>query len=518
MIWFTNLWMLDKKSHSKAKKSFSINYADGKFANFLDIPFLRIEDFRNDKILKEISKDDKKNSQIEYSRFDSGIIKSSNPANPVDFSNCKILPLEQFFTSKTSDLKNFDKHNYIFDCHNYLVLPGGIDAHVHFDTPGYTYREDFSSGSAAALAGGITTVIDMPCTSIPEVTNRKNLKDKLAAVEPMARCDYAFYGGICGKTVDSITFESDIEDLVLAGVKGFKGYTISGMDSFPRLTNAQLFRAAKVIKEFKKPILLHSEDSEIIYGLTEYNKDIIPEYKKYTLSRPAIAELISVMNAAAIASQTSASFHIVHLSSAAAAKFLGEMKDKVDITFETAPHYLEFTEKDFEKFGSLLKTAPPVKSDSDREILIESVLNKNCLFIASDHAGCTYQEKHTGSFLKDYSGIPGVQTLLLYSVSKFYDKLNLEDLYKLIAENQAKRYGLYPKKGCIEEDSDADFVFIDLNKKQLFKNENLLCKSKETIFDNYLFNYSLVGTVLRAMPAYFQDTAVLLKPGSGKYI
>ncbi|MFN3410534.1 MAG: amidohydrolase family protein [Exilispira sp.] len=452
--------------------------------------------------------------------------------------NFELVKIERLFESNNEEILKCEKlsnEHLVFNCNGMLILPGAIDPHVHFDTPGYDFREDFSSASAAAIAGGVTTIIDMPCTSIPPVTNRKNFNEKLSIISNMSYCDFAFFGGICGKTIEEKNFENNITDLISCGVKGFKSYLISGMESFPRITNYQLYKAARTCYEVKKPLLLHAEDYEFIDG---YIKEFIKQFKKkisdnqqnysylshdmqiklYCESRSDLAELIAVGNAAAVAEKTGATIHIVHLSSKKAVDFIKSAKRRCDITFETAPHYLQWTEENFEEYGSIIKTAPPVKKLKDKIALRKSLYNGQCLFIASDHAACKLEEKNTGSFLEDYGGINGVQTIYQYIISEFLDKIPIERLIQLTSENAAKFYGIYPVKGAILKGSDADFVLIEKDKRFRFNNNMLYSKMKISPFNNFLFNHKIYATFLRGKPAYFSEKGILINKGEGKYI
>jgi len=469
-----------------------------------------------------------------------------NEFNVIDEFN--LIDIEEFFKADFEKQKKFNKSNAVFDCKGMLILPGAIDPHVHFDTPGYDFREDFSTASSSAIAGGVTTIIDMPCTSIPEVTTRKNFNEKLSYVSNMSYCDFAFYGGICGKSIENKDFENNISDLVSCNVKGFKAYLISGMESFPRLTNYQLLKAANICQKVNKPLLLHAEDFETIDGYlkdkarenikideaTPYDdkknlnhkinqnyqtdKKLDKEIDLYCQSRSDIAELIAVQNAAAICEKAKNKVHIVHLSSAKAVRFIEYVKNFCNITFETAPHYLEWTNKDFYRFGSLIKTAPAVKSEKDKIALRKSIENGQCLFVASDHAACQISEKNTGSFLNDYSGIAGVQTIYQYIISEFLDRIPIDRLIEITSENAAKYYGLYPKKGTILEGSDADFVLVKKDKSFIFKNSMLFSKMKLSPFNEFKFNHQIYAVSLRGKPAFLFGEGLKINKGEGRYI
>ncbi len=444
-----------------------------------------------------------------------------------EIQDLKLLPILKFFSAQKDLLYEYNDKNYFFDCEGMIMLPGGIDPHVHFDTPGYDFREDFSTASASAIAGGITTIIDMPCTSIPPVTTRKNFYEKLNVVEKLSYSDYGFFGGISGKTIDEEDFEENIYDLVDCNVKGFKAYLISGMDSFPRLTNYQLYKAANICKKFDKPLLIHAEDFEFIDGYYKENikylqqdkkKDWQKEIEFYINSRSTLAELLAIQTACEIAKKTGVRLHIVHLSSGESVEFIEKERKNCNITFETAPHYLEFTEDDFIRFGSLLKTAPAVKKQQDKNSLRESIKNGSCSFVASDHAACNIEEKRSGSFLKDYSGIAGVQTIYQYILSEFYDTLSEERIIEIMSENAAKFYNLYPKKGVIKKGSDADFILVKKDERFVFDQNNLYSKMKFSPFHNFEFKHKIVATVLRARPAYYDGIGIKLQKGDGKYI
>jgi len=533
------------------KQDFAVISIDIEKGIFANIKTYADSKFNKEKLIKQILSID----NIDYINIANK--NSENKKYENEFQSIKrrindeglnLIDIEEYFNSDFKMQEKFNRENCFFNCKGMLILPGGIDPHVHFDTPGYDFREDFSTASASAIAGGVTTIIDMPCTSIPEVTSRKNFNEKLSIVSKMSYCDFAFFGGICGNTVDKEDFEENISDLVSCGVKGFKAYLISGMPGFPRLTNFQLLKAARVCKKVGKPLLLHAEDFETIDGyFKDHNnikilnniddqdkfknisdiknvknninqRKIDLEIKAYCESRSDLAEIIAVQNAAAISEKVENKVHIVHLSSAKAVRFIEYAKSFCNISFETAPHYLQWTNDDFYKLGSLIKTAPPVKSEVDKKELRKSIENGNCLFIASDHAACKIEEKNTGSFLKDYSGIAGVQTVFQYILSEFLDKISLSRIIELTSENAAKFYGIYPKKGAILNGSDADFVLVKKNEKFIFENNMLLSKMKVTPFNNFEFNHKIYAVALRGKPAFLFGQGIKIGKGEGKYI
>lgn len=269
------------------------------------------------------------------------------------------------FSELNSGLRSM-ANEAVVDLEGLLVLPGGIDSHVHFDTPGFTEREDFLHGSAEAARGGITTVIDMPCTSLPPVTTRSNLERKLEVIRTMAIVDYGLYGGLAGPIPGENPSPDYLEETIRTlapSVLGFKAYLLSGMETFPRLNHEALSRAIHACAAAGRPLLLHAEDADYVWAATERIKERLKAgtpgqsstWDDYVNSRPEAAELVAVAAAVQLAAEDVRSLHIVHVGTAAAAMLAHE----AGATCETCTHYLAFSQKDFATKGSSLKTAPP---------------------------------------------------------------------------------------------------------------------------------------------------------------
>lgn len=421
-------------------------------------------------------------------------------------------------TKETVRKINSEPERSVIDAEGIIAVPGGIDPHVHFDTPGYTSREDFYHGSMSSAAGGITTVIDMPCTSNPPVTNGKNFDIKLEAVKSESCVDYAFYGGI-----DAGNFEGcsrSMCELAERGVKGFKTYFTSGMQTYPRVTKYQFFKIMQKAKELNIPVLLHAEDYELIKELEGVLKDRPDDYMRYYMSRPALAEVLAVSNAVEITRAVQGNLHVVHVGSAAAARIINEAKGKMDITYETCPHYLHFTFKDYETKGSSLKTMPGVKDKIDKECLWEYLKDGNCSFAASDHAPASLKEKSSGSFHLDYGGIPGTQTLIpsLFSEGYMKGRIDLKRFVEVTSKNAALRYSIYPKKGCILKGSDADLTLIDKNMEWTFRKEDLMSKGETSPFFGEIFKGKVMLTILRGRIIYGEKSGITVKKGYGKFL
>lgn len=483
----------------------------------------------NGKIIKkEILKKISQNKLFEY--FETNLLlnrKIDNNKKKFDSQNLKKLKIS--FTNNINDnFKNIteienkeklDNTNIIIDCDEHLIIPAGIDPHVHFDTPGYTHREDFEHGTASAAAGGITTIIDMPCTSIPEVVSKENFEKKLSIVSSLAHIDFSFFGGIHGNMFNE-NLEKHVKELVDLKVKGFKVYSISGMKTFPRVTNYQFFEAVKLLKDYNVPILLHAEDYELVNGLTKKEKAAGKNYINYFNSRPALAEILAVGNALEIVKSLKGDLHIVHVASYDAALKIKMYKNEgINVTSETCPQYIYFTYKDFENKGSSLKTAPVVKTEYDRTGLKQLLFNEDIDFISSDHAPAPLYEKNTGSIWTDYGGIPGTQTIIpvLLTIGLNSKKIDLKSFIHITSENAAKRYNIFPEKGSLKEGTDADIAIINPIEEWVFSKEELLSKGETTPFDGEKFKGKVKITINRGKIVYSDYFGLISKKGDGKY-
>ncbi len=385
-----------------------------------------------------------------------------------------------------------------------LLMPGAIDPHVHFDTPGFEFREDFEHASIAAAYGGVTTIIDMPCTSIPPVTNLKNLKTKLDAVKYRSLIDFAFWGGINGNDItDMSKIKKQIDELSKAGVAGFKVYVISGMSEFADLTYEQIMEAAKIVKKTRKPLAVHAEDKFLINGkMNSFLSQNKNTWKEYCQSRDVEAEVKAVNELISVADKTNCRIHIVHLSSAEGLESIREAKGKnINISAETCPHYLHFTQNDFENedIKNYLKTAPPVKFEIDNKALWNGIACSDITFVTTDHAGCNpKEEKVSTNFWNVYGGIPGVEHRVPFLFSEGFLKgnLSLENTIKHLSTNSANFFQM-ATKGEIKKGKDADFALIDLWDNQVVTANDMHSKGKYTPFEGVNFKASVQKTILR---------------------
>jgi len=409
------------------------------------------------------------------------------------------------------------------DTKEHVVFPGFIDPHVHFDDPGFTEREDFETGTRSAAAGGITTIIDMPCTSIPPVTNGKNFDYKLNIVKSKAYVDFAFWGGVTPEQVESGEYKKSLKELKDRGIVGVKFYTISGMELYPRMPVPYMDKAFRLMKELNLVCAIHAED----YYLVDYYSHLMQEMgredpESWSEGRTYEAEPEAIWSVVGITEKVGNKLHIVHISTKEGLNVIRWAKSHgVDATTETCPQYLVFTAEDFKKMGSILKIAPPLRKEEDREELWRGLKDGSIDFICTDHAAGKYpEEKSSPNIWKNYAGIPGTQLIAPTLIHFGYHsgRLNLTEIQKLMSENAAKRYGLSPPKGAIQIGYDADFTIIDLDKEWTVEPSKLKSKGKYSPLAGKTLRGKIYMTIIRGELVYKDDEGVIGEKGFGELV
>jgi dihydroorotase len=387
----------------------------------------------------------------------------------------------------------------VIDASGLFVLPGVIDVHVHMRDPGATYKEDFQSGTAAAAAGGVTTVFDMP-NNTPPTKDVEALRLKVIEAERKALVDYAFYGLLTVGNVGAIL------PLARAGVIGFKCYMAETTGNVLPPTEEEMLAAFAVVAKGRMRVSVHAEDDSIVQkGIARLRKmkreDALAHYE----SRPAAAEQSAVRRAIVLARKAGCDLHIAHLSSAAGVREVRVAKRShrhgggQDLTAETCPQYLLLDKSDYEAKGSLMKSNPSIKREQDTMALWRAVKGGTIDMIATDHAPHTLDEK-TGhrSIFDEASGFPGLETsvpLMLNCVNK--GRLPLARYVQLTSESPAKAWGVYPKKGSIAVGGDADFTIVDMKKEWKIDPQRFYSKAKFSPFEGLMVKGAPVYTVVR---------------------
>ncbi|MDB5516004.1 MAG: allantoinase [Tardiphaga sp.] len=354
------------------------------------------------------------------------------------------------------------------------ILPGAIDVHVHFRDPGYPQKEDFASGTAAAAFGGVTCVFDMPNT-LPTIATPEALVDKHRIASAKAHVDYGLYA-VLGE--DSI---EQVDALIEGGIIGFKLYMGNTFGRIPSPTTGAMLEAFEVVAPTGKRISLHAETNSIM----ERRESRLRATGRidpiaHLAARPAVVAVEAVARAAILAEWTGARIHILHISSAAELRPLAEAKARgVDITGETCPHYLLLSEADYETFGGVVRVNPPVREAANRQPLWNALLDGTVDMIATDHAPHAPDEKTRNDIWTVDCGFPGVETqmpLMLTEINR--GRATIQDYVRWSAENPAKIWGLYPRKGTLTVGSDADIAVVDLKRSWTIDDALIQSRSK----------------------------------------
>lgn len=349
---------------------------------------------------------------------------------------------------------------------NTIRLPGLIDIHVHLRDPGETHKEDFYTGTSAALAGGVTTVFDMPNNLVP-IFSYETLLEKIRIVHSKAVCDFGLYFGTDGKNLDEF---DKVKDLAV------------GLKIYLNLTTGQLL----------------VEDDDLIENI----------FQKWTQNKVIMvhAEGEKIDLAIDLASKYKSKLHITHISKHDdLVKIIAAKKKGVNITCDTTPHYLFLTDADGIKMGGFGSVKPNLATKEDQDYLWENLKDIDCL--ATDHAPHTFAEKRS-----DFppSGMPGLETMLLLLLSAVKEKrLTIEEIIRLTNTNPQKIFGF--------KQDENTYIEVDLDEKYTVENKNLKTKCGWSPFDGWEV-YGRVKRVFTRGIKVFEDGKILVNPGFGRNV
>lgn len=338
-----------------------------------------------------------------------------------------------------------------------IVFPGVVDVHVHFNEPGRADWEGAATGSRAFSVGGGTTFVDMPLNSTPCTVTAAEVVRKREALERSSVTDFGLWGGLVPRHV------ADLPEMAGLGVIGFKAFMCdSGLPEFPRADDATLREGMTIARQLGLPIAVHAESEAVLRAAAEAASD--SSARAFLASRPIAAEIDAIERAVALAGETGASLHIVHVSSGRGVAVAAEARARgVDVSIETCPHYLVFTEGDLERLDVVGKCAPPFRDAAEQDALWTAVADGVVDVIGSDHSPAPPSMKIAGDFRASWGGIAGVQSTLavLLDAGVHRRALPLARAASLLAAAPARRFRM-PRKGVIAPGYDADLVLVDL--------------------------------------------------------
>lgn len=360
----------------------------------------------------------------------------------------------------------------VIDGTNKHLFPGIIDGQVHFRDPGLTHKGDLYTESKAAIAGGVTSFIDMPNT-VPNILTVKSLEEKYEIASKKSLANYSFFLGVNGDNIDEV---------IKMDTSQFIGVSDDGL-YFTKKGNLLADNPATMEKLFancKSIIAIHSEKEEIVERNEQafrekYGEDIPAKFHPIIRSTEGCYE--ATKRAIELAKKHEARFHILHLTTEAETHLFRNdipLKDK-KITTEVSVHHLWFSDKDYDKLGMLIKWNPAIKTEHDKAGLLKALLDDRIDIITTDHAPHTLEEKQQ-TYFKSMSGAPMVQHTL-NCMLEFHkqDKISLEKIVEKMCHNPAILYSM-TDRGFIREGYYADLTLVDLNSPWTVAKDNLLYK------------------------------------------
>lgn len=424
------------------------------------------------------------------------LIKNANIVNEGTIFNGDVLIEGDYIKKIGESLTPKSADVLVLDAEGKYLLPGAIDDQVHFREPGLTHKANIETESKAAIAGGITSFIEMPNTN-PQTTTIEKLEEKFAVAAATSSANYSFMFGGTNDNLDEIL---KLDANQVAGLKLFLGSSTGNM----LVDDPEVLK--KIFSNTNLRISVHCEDEATIKKnlqehIDKYGEDIPIE--KHPVIRSEEACYLSSSKAIELAKETGARLHVFHLSTGKETELFDNdvpLKDK-KITAEVCIHHLWFSDEDYAKKGTFIKWNPAVKKQTDREQLWEALLDDRIDVIATDHAPHTLEEKNN-VYTKAPSGGPLVQHALPAMLEMYHKgKISLEKVVEKMCHNPAILFEV-SRRGYIKEGYFADLVLVDLNSPWTVTKENMLYKCGWSPFEGSTFKSRITHTFVNGHIAY----------------
>ncbi len=413
-------------------------------------------------------------------------------------SNCSLAISDGLITAAGSSLSGSARDE--IDWSDALILPGWIDAHVHFNEPGRADWEGFATGSRALAAGGGTTFFDMPMNSSPPVITRTAFEEKRRIGENKSCLDFALWAGL---TPDSLVHMEAMAD---AGAIGFKAFMCpSGIDEFRAASPSTLRQGMEIAARLGLPVAVHAEDPESLRDHLLAHPSVTTDMRAWLDSRPIAAELSAIRIALDLAGETGCSLHIVHVTCPEGIELVTAAKQKgVKVTVETCPHYLLLDESAGIAIGPAAKCAPPLRNSTTVAALWDQLLSDHIDTIGSDHSPSPPSLKQGSDIFAIWGGIAGIQHALplLLSVNS--------DIIPQLTSNVATRFRL-PEKGSLTPGHHADFIALKKIPNTITR-EQFLTRHPISPYLGMTSQFTITATYLRGRQITAQTRGKFLAP------
>ena len=434
------------------------------------------------------------------------LIRNARMINEGSIKECDVL-IDGERIAKISPSITVDNNVCEIDAQGQFLIPGMIDDQDHFREPGLTHKADLATESAAAVAGGITSFMEMPNVD-PQTTNKQALRNKYGLAKDRCRANYSFYMGATNTNIEDIK-SIEVDDA--CGIKAFLGASTGDLLVDDPEALELLFEHAPII------VVTHCEDSPLIWenekkARGKYGDDVPMSEHPYIRSDEVCYR--SSRNTYELAKKYDALLHILHLTTAKEMElFSTKHRSEKRITAEVCVHHLWFDESSYPEKGALIKCNPAIKKKSDREALIQALNSGKLDVIATDHAPHTLEEK-SGSYFNTPAGLPLVQHALpmLFDLAR-RGEISHELLVDKACHAPADLFGVIDR-GYIREGYFADLVIVDVEKPYEVTKENILYKCKWSPFEGHTFMSSIQTTIVNGVIAY--DQGRLTDSVSGK--
>ena len=405
----------------------------------------------------------------------------------------------------------------LIDATNAVVLPGAIDPHVHLETPGWSYREDFTTGTQAAAAGGVTMLVEHPIND-PPTTTAERFAHKIEIVDREAVIDVALWGAL---TPESLP---EMEGQAALGAAGFKAFMCGSSDYFQASDDAVLAQGMVKANRLGRRVLVHAEnDSMLQSGLSRMRSAGRTDARAHEESRPALVEEEAVHRACFLAESIGVGLYVVHVTSPRSVAIAQRARARgVSVVLEVTPHHLLLDLDDLERVGGLARCAPPIRDREFVEGLWTALLDGTIDCVGTDHAPYTFEEKNPGSgnIFDAPCGIQSIQEgiSLLMSEAVLSRSMTWVDFARITSTGVAKILGLYPRKGVLAAGADADITIwrvpeawtIEAERQQLNKNP-------WSPYEGRSVNARLERTIACGRTVWL-DGDLIAQPGDGRFI